>query len=69
MADRKASILRLKRGVDTMAIMTGSPTIYNPLYECMPREELMTLQLRRLKDVVARASITTCRPIAAKCAG
>ncbi len=37
-----------------MAIATIDATIYNPLYECMPREELMALQLRRLKDVVAR---------------
>jgi len=33
---------------------TFNSTIYNPLYECMSREELMALQLRRLKDVVAR---------------
>lgn len=30
-------------------------TIYNPLYECMPRAELRALQLRRLKDVISRA--------------
>ncbi|HOS43403.1 MAG TPA: phenylacetate--CoA ligase [Armatimonadota bacterium] len=30
-------------------------TIYNPLYECMPRAELSALQLRRLKDVISRA--------------
>jgi phenylacetate-CoA ligase len=38
-----------------MATSTVSTTIYNPLYECMPREELQALQLRRLKDVTARA--------------
>jgi phenylacetate-CoA ligase len=32
-----------------------SSTIYNPLYECMPRAELRALQLRRLKDVISRA--------------
>lgn len=31
-----------------------STTIYNPLYECMPREELIALQLRRLQDTVSR---------------
>jgi len=34
--------------------MATLSTIYNPLYECMPREELQLLQLRRLKDVLAR---------------
>ncbi|MHB9110043.1 MAG: phenylacetate--CoA ligase family protein [Armatimonadota bacterium] len=37
-----------------MALSTRSTTIYNPLYECMSREELQALQLRRLKDVVSR---------------
>jgi len=37
-----------------MALSTKSTTIYNPLYECMPREELQALQLRRLKDSISR---------------
>ena len=30
-------------------------TIFNPLYECMPREQLQAIQLRRMQDVLARA--------------
>ncbi len=37
-----------------MATSSLSTTIYNPLYECMPRAELQALQLRRLKDVISR---------------
>ena len=37
-----------------MAISSLSTTIHNPLYECMERKELQALQLRRLKDAVAR---------------
>ncbi|MHB9131120.1 MAG: phenylacetate--CoA ligase family protein [Armatimonadota bacterium] len=37
-----------------MATATLFKTIYNPLYECMGRDELLQIQLRRLKDVVAR---------------
>lgn len=37
-----------------MSATTASTTIYNPLYECMSREELAVLQLRRLQDSVAR---------------
>jgi len=37
-----------------MVTATTSSTIYNPLYECMSREELLGIQLRRLKDVVSR---------------
>ncbi|MHB9025191.1 MAG: phenylacetate--CoA ligase family protein [Armatimonadota bacterium] len=37
-----------------MATATTSTTIFNPLYECMDRSELQALQLRRMKDVIAR---------------
>lgn len=37
-----------------MATASYATTIYNPLYECMAREELQSVQLRRLKDVVSR---------------
>jgi len=37
-----------------MALSTRSTTVYNPLYECMAREELQALQVRRLKDVISR---------------
>jgi len=33
----------------------GGPAIYNPRYECMPREELLQLQLERLQATVNRA--------------
>ena len=38
-----------------MTTLSRSATIYNPLYECMSRDELQALQLRRLKDTVSRA--------------
>jgi phenylacetate-CoA ligase len=38
-----------------MVSVSTASTIYNPLYECMPREEMRALQFRRLKDVLARA--------------
>ncbi len=31
-----------------------SSTIYNPLYECMNRDEMQNLQFRRMKDVISR---------------
>ncbi|HEX2951550.1 MAG TPA: phenylacetate--CoA ligase [Armatimonadota bacterium] len=37
-----------------MSTVSYDSTIYNPLYECMPREEIEALQLRRLKDSISR---------------
>ncbi|HEY3377175.1 MAG TPA: phenylacetate--CoA ligase [Armatimonadota bacterium] len=37
-----------------MATLSTAKTIYNPLYECMSRDELSALQLRRMKDSVSR---------------
>ncbi len=37
-----------------MALASTLSTIYNPLYECMSRDELQALQVRRLQDVISR---------------
>jgi len=46
--------------------LTFSSTIHNPLYECMGRQELAALQLRRLKDAIARV-YNHVAPYRAKC--
>jgi phenylacetate-CoA ligase len=38
-----------------MVTSFASNTIYNPLYECMARDEITALQARRMKDVISRA--------------